>query len=100
MSLIINCNYAEYNPPEKGCSCFQTTITLASADWANEEQTVTVEGVKASSAVVVSPDPVSIDEYVAGGVYCSAQAEDSLTFMKTGSVASDLTVNVLVIQTP
>lgn len=69
-------------------------ITLPVADWVNDEQTVEVIGVTATNHVIVTPTPSSIADYNA---YCSAQDENELTFTKTGTITSDLEVNVLII---
>lgn len=75
----------------------EATVTLASASWSNDTQTVTVEGVTASNPVFVSPVPSDIQDYVGAGIYCSAQSANSLTFTKTGSVTADIDVNVFVV---
>lgn len=72
-----------------------TILTLAAADWSSEAQTVTATGITADSTVIVTPSPASLAAYQASGVYCSAQAADSLTFACTTTPSADLTVNVL-----
>ena len=72
-----------------------TTATLASTGWTNSTYTASVTGVTASNTVIVSPDPASYADYVAAGIYCSAQASGSLTFTCTTTPTSAITVNVV-----
>lgn len=72
-----------------------TTATLAVADWSSNTQTVTVSGVKADSVVFVSPAPASASDYVSAGIFCTAQAADSLTFTCTTTPTNAITVNVI-----
>lgn len=78
-----------------GATYTQLTATLTVAGWANNSQTVTVSGVTANNAVVVSPAPESYLSYGEFGVYCSAQATNSLTFVCDSAPDVALTVNVL-----
>ena len=71
------------------------TVSLVVADWSSSTQTVTATGVTANSSVVVSPDPTSLDDYVAAGIVCTAQAANSLTFTCDTTPTSAITVNVL-----
>lgn len=72
-----------------------TTVTLASTGWTSSTYTASVTGVTASNTVIVSPDPASYADYVAAGIYCSAQASGSLTFTCTTTPTSAITVNVV-----
>lgn len=74
-----------------------TTATLLAASWSNKTQTVSVTGVTADNTVIVSPDPASFLVYGASGVYCSAQAANSLTFTCNNVPSSNLTVNVVIL---
>ena len=74
----------------------KTTATLSSSGWSNNAQTVTVSGVTASNTVSISPDPSSYSNYVASGIYCSAQAADSLTFTCVATPTAAITVNVVI----
>lgn len=73
------------------------TVTLETGDWSSNTQTITVTGVTASNTVLISPDPSSMSDYLDAGIYCSAQGTDSLTFTASQTPASDISVNVLVI---
>lgn len=77
----------------------QTTIqvTLTSAGWNNNTQTVTATGVTANNTVIVSPDPSGFNDYVDWVVYCSAQWSNSLTFTCTSEPAVDILVNVVIL---
>ena len=78
-----------------GATYTQLAVTLTVAGWSNNSQTVTVSGVTANNAVVVSPTPDSYISYGEFGVYCSAQAANSLTFVCDSVPDVNLTVNVL-----
>lgn len=71
--------------------------TLNSANWSNNEQSVYVYGVTASNTVIVSPAPASQADYVAAGIYCSAQANESLTFTCATTPSTNISVNILIL---
>lgn len=75
------------------------TVTLSAAGWDADTltQTVNVASATASNNVVVSPAPASFSAWGAAGVYCTAQAADSLTFTCSAVPAEDLTANVLIV---
>ena len=77
------------------------SVTLAANGWSDvvggKQQSVTVAGVTSTNTVIVSPAPLSIEDYSAKKVYCSAQAENSLTFKCTSNPAGDLSVNVVIL---
>lgn len=73
------------------------SVSLTVANWSSNSQTVSVTGVTASNNVVVSPAPSSIDNYVASGIKCTAQASNSLTFTCTTTPTSAISVNVLIL---
>lgn len=79
-----------------GATYTQLAVTLTVAGWANNSQTVTASGVTANNAVVVSPTPDSYLSYGEFGVYCSAQAVNSLTFVCDSTPDVALTVNILI----
>ena len=72
-------------------------ITLTSAWWSNNEQTVTATWVTANNSIIVSPVPTYMSDYTDAAIYCSAQGTDSLTFTCDSTPASDIEVNVLVL---
>ena len=79
-----------------GATYTQLTVTLTIAGWSDNSQTVTASGVTANNAVVVSPAPSSYRSYGEFGVYCSAQAANSLTFVCDSVPDVALTVNVFI----
>lgn len=89
-------NNTEYEFPV-WASVDTITVTLESWDRINDEQTVTATWVTASNTVIVSPDPTSMTDYTDGGIYCSAQGNNSLTFTCTTAVVNDIDVNVVII---
>ena len=73
------------------------SVTLTSAGWSSNTQTVTATGVTASNSVIVSPAPSSFSDYASAAIYCSAQASNSLTFSCTTEPTNDITVNILIL---
>lgn len=73
------------------------TVTLASANWSNNEITVTATWVTASNTVIVSPDPSSITDYTDAEIYCSAQGSGTLTFTCSTEPTNDIDVNVVIL---
>ena len=74
-----------------------TTVTL-SGTWTNNQKTVSIPtavGITANSLVIVSPAPSSFTEYGDSGIYCSAQAADSLTFTCSSPPSGNIIVNVV-----
>ena len=72
------------------------TVTLTSAWWSSNSQTVSATGVIASNTVIVSPAPSDIADYADCGVYCSAQGSGTLTFGCDTAPSGDIVVNVLI----
>lgn len=78
-----------------GLSYNSMTVSLVVANWSSKTQTVTATGVTSSSDVIVSPAPSDMDNYVAAGIKCTAQAANSLTFTCTTEPTSAIDVNVV-----
>lgn len=76
------------------------TVTLPVAGWSATAKTnaVTVTGVGASDAVIVSPAPDSWAAYSKAGVRCTAQAAGALTFTCNSIPTVALTVQVLILK--
>lgn len=72
------------------------TVTLASADWNNNTQTVTVNGVTADNLVLVAPSPTDYTAYGSAEIRATAQTTNSLTFTCTNTPTADLTVNIAI----
>ena len=79
-----------------GATYTQLTVTLTVAGWSDNSQTVTASGVTANNAVVVSPAPSSYRSYGEFGVYCSAQAANSLTFVCDSVPDVALAINIFI----
>lgn len=79
-------------------SKIETSITLAVANWNNKSQTVTVNDVTSSCAVVVTPTPASIDDWSECGVLCTTQATNSLTFSCDETPEVAISVNIMIIK--
>ena len=73
------------------------TITLTTANWSNNTQTVTALWVTSNSSVIVSPTPTSIEDYTSAKIYCSAQGTDSLTFTCINTPSNAVSVDVVVL---
>lgn len=71
------------------------TVTLPSASWVGNAQTVSVAGVTANNIVWVSPTPASFDAYTKGLVRATSQGAGTLTFTKSKDVTVDLQVAVV-----
>lgn len=72
-------------------------VTLPVSGWANNKQTLAVSGVTTNSTIFVSGDSGSEPEYSTCEVYCSAQANGSLTFSCTYLPMEDVVANVCII---
>lgn len=72
------------------------TITLTTAGWSNNSQTVTVQGVTTSNIVIVNPAPASYDEYVIDNIRCTGQDANSLTFTCDFVPNEAITVSVII----
>ena len=75
------------------------TITLSASAWSSNQQTVTVSGVLADETKqLIQPAPSSADRsaYIAAGIECVSQAENSLTFTCEEVPSEDLTVYVAI----
>ena len=79
-----------------GATYTQIAITLTVAGWSDNSQTVTVSGVTANNTVIISPAPSSYLSYGEFGVYCNAQATNSLTFACDSTPDVALTVNIFI----
>lgn len=74
------------------------TVTLASASWSNNAQTVTVAGVTDTNNVVVSPSGRdSTTAWADGEVLCTSQGSNTLTFTCTTVPTADITVSVVIL---
>lgn len=74
-----------------------TSVTISVADWnATTTCTKSVTGVTSSNDVIVTPAPTSISDWSSGGLYCSAQGSDTLTFTCEQTPTASITVNVLI----
>lgn len=73
------------------------TLSLPAAGWAEGVQSVNAAEVTAENTVIVSPAPESHALWCENGIYCSAQAAGSLTFVCETLPDGELSVNVTVI---
>lgn len=75
----------------------EINILLSRSGWVDNQQTVSVPGVTVDSTVIVGGDQGSEPEYSTCEVYCSAQADGSLTFSCTYLPMEDVVANVLIL---
>ena len=73
------------------------TVSLPAAGWSDNAQTVTANGVTVENTVFISPAPSSHDAYAESMIRCTAQGENSLTFLCKDVPVEGITVNVTVI---
>lgn len=71
-------------------------VTLTSAGWSGDAQTVSATHVTATNSVVVSPIPAHQDAYSTAGILCTEQAAGTLKFTCTSDPTADITVNVYI----
>lgn len=74
------------------------SATLSASGWSNNSQTVTVSGVVADTSaqvIYVSPaNQASAKAWGSAGVFCSAQGENSLTFVCDSAPSENISVNI------
>lgn len=73
-------------------------FNLLPGNWANQSQTVTVQGVSYNTINIISPLPMSYEAYVEAGVYCSDHSANSLTFKCADTPSANLLVSVVIIE--
>ena len=74
-----------------------TSVSLLASNWSNLSQTVSVSGVTASNTVFTTSSPANHEAYGESGVYCSSQANGTLTFKCEDVPKVELIVNVLIL---
>ena len=72
-------------------------VTLTVSGWVDNTQTVEVDGVTTNNTLIVASAPENYDAYSKAGVYCSAQAVNSMTFICKSVPATDLNANVMIL---
>lgn len=95
------------NIPESGADAYtqftQVVISLPLSGWTGSStftNTIAISSVKADTIVIASPAPSDKDAFAFSNVYCSAQAEGSLTFTAKTKPATDLTANLIIVTLP
>lgn len=84
--------------PNKANKSIPVTVTLASASWVDNSQTVSATGVTESNNVVVSPSGRdSTTAWADGEVLCTSQGSNALTFTCTTVPTADITVSVVIL---
>ena len=73
------------------------SVSLLASNWSDMSQTVNVNGVTENNTIIPTPAPESYAAYCEANIYCSAQAEGTLTFTCTDTPSIDLVVNILIL---
>lgn len=73
------------------------TASLTVGHWSANQQYVSVPPVTATNTVIVTYAPADRAAWLAADVYCSAQSAGGLTFTCSTTPTTDLTANILVI---
>ena len=73
------------------------SVQLGASGWANNKQTVSLNGMTANTTIIVASAPENYEAYSKAGVYCSAQAVNSLTFTCKSVPTSTLKANVMIL---
>ena len=73
------------------------SLLLPASGWAEGVQSVAAEGVTADNHVLVSAAPESRSAWNDAEVYCSGQAQGTLSFTCTGSPTEDISANVVIL---
>ena len=82
--------------PSGGTTIHSIAVILDHTLWESSNNTiaVTVSGITATSNILVSPAPLSIDDYTACKVFALSQASNTLTFKCTTIPSVDISVNI------
>lgn len=74
------------------------TVTIATGDWSSNTATKSVAGITSSSNLIVGPDASSMEDVIAGQVYCSAQGSGTLTFVCSATPTNSIVFKVVVLE--
>lgn len=95
------------NIPEGGADAYtqftQVAVSLPLSGWTGSTtftNTISISSVKADTIVIVSPAPSDKDAFAFSDIYCSEQAEGSLTFTAKTKPTADLTANLIIVSLP
>lgn len=95
------------NIPASGADAYtqfmQVAVSLPLSGWAGSTtftNTIAISSIKADTIVIASPAPSDKDVFAFSDIYCSAQAEGSLTFTAKTKPTADLTANLIIVSLP
>ena len=95
------------NIPEGGVDAYtqftQVVVSLPLSGWTGSTtftNTIAISSVKADTIVIASPAPSDKDTFAFSNIYCSAQAEGSLTFTAKTKPTTDITANLIIVTLP
>lgn len=81
-----------------GISVTAVNVTLLANGWSENEQSVTVSGIEATTNVVIAAAPASMEAYRDAEIYCTGQDTNSLTFVCDTVPETDIGASVLIIK--
>lgn len=73
------------------------TVLLPASGWADNAQTVTVEGVTAGNIILVGYNPENYEAYSDAGIRCTEQGSGTLTFVCESTPDVDVSANVVIL---
>lgn len=73
------------------------TVSLPASGWAENAQSVNVEGVTAGNTILVGYSPDSFESYSDAGIRCTGQGAGTLTFVCESTPDADVNVNVVIL---
>lgn len=73
------------------------TVTLAAADWTNNQQTITTSDIGDNTTVFHTPQPNSHDAYIGAGIMLVSATSTSLTFTCATVPTVDIMIEVVLI---
>lgn len=74
------------------------TVSIDTSAWNDTSATVTANGVTASNTIITTYHPDSYTAAFNAGIYCSAQATNSLTFSCVTVPTTTIKINVLILE--
>ena len=78
-----------------GISYNTQTISISASAWSGTTATAASSIVTADNDIIVAPAPASIAAWAAAGIYCSAQADGTLTFTCSTAPTEAVSVNIM-----
>jgi len=86
-----------YSNNKRTCTMTNVTVSLTTAGWSNNTQTVTCNGVTDNNLIIVNPASSSLTDYKDAEVTCVSQTTNSLTFTceTTPTIALSVVIDII-----